>query len=105
MMGTARSDRGSESKGAADLEIQPFVIPAQGRTRRDHGAHRGAAGEVDGNPGVLQGLDRADVAIGPRAAAGQDQADGRAGDDAGDAFGVRGHALDAVEPAVGLKRV
>jgi hypothetical protein len=89
-------------EGAPNLEIQPFEGPAQGRAGGDDRAHGGAAREVDGDPGLFQGPDRADVAIGPRASAGQDHPDRRAGDDAGDPLGVLGQSLDAMEPAIGL---
>ncbi len=89
-------------EGAPNLKIQPFEGPAQGRAGGDNRAHGGAAREVDGDLGLFQGPDRANVAIGPRAPAGQDQADRRAGDDTGDALGVCGQAFDAVEPAIGL---
>ena len=106
MIGTARSDRGSDSTKARRISksSRSWSQPRAG-AGRDHGSHGGAAGEVDGDPGVLQRLDRADVAIGARAAARQHQTDRRAGDDAGDSLGVASQTFHAMEPAVGLKRV
>ncbi|MNT33217.1 hypothetical protein D3C72_1691320 [compost metagenome] len=94
-----------DDEGLADALVQFFVRPAQARPGGDHGAHRRAADEVDRHAGLAQGLQRADMGVGPGAAARQNHADRGAGDDAGDPRRVVEQTLDRMEPAARLEGV